>query len=614
MKKQKPLRYQQAPHAKVDGVNGNPVALRPALRSFIGGSHQLQFFEKSFTKLKLAVHDYRSGAEWLAAYTLWANLPSGTSNRRFANCITNLRKGFLRYLFEQKETDLDFSSFDTAVVASYLKWEKSNCKGLGGNESPKTVAARYTTFKTLVLIIAKSANHGHLAAESLIFPTIAFKGLGNSSNPRGLDDDDLLINIYKSARADALETINCCKQDWKTLEDECSYAPVEQYRGMKRYPSLEHVIHAVDLHFRESPTVTLGEIRKADPGLWGSICYNKFNFWRATLSTRPSAKNILPFVLLYTIYFQANTGTLRSLKINNIKDIEVLGAARTQFHLLKNRATPYERSFSKDPNDNLSPDQIHQFLMRWTSQIRKFAGQYSDHLFIFYTKEGKFRAFNHAEEVGHDADILWTKALRAFCKKWSIPDFCLSDIRMTGLDVIREIHADDIRAVMAAGGQSTERVVREHYEGKQAKRRSDASLAEIVVSMPRFIQTGGRSDPRGMATDGDVLAATPGWGCHDPYSSPRHGQLTGRLCSAFGECPSCPLAVLDINSPYSVARVLQLREELEIAKDYLHFSRWKDVFSKVASDLDEKWLPSCSKKSVMAKAASLSLPAFGRLE
>lgn len=131
--------------------------------------------------------------------------------------------------------------------------------------------------------------------------------------------------------------------------------------------------------------------------------------------------------------------------------------------------------------------------------------------------------------------------------------------------------------------------------------------------MERFVRSGGRSHVRGAPQPVDAACATPGWGCLDPYNSPIPGQIKGKLCEGFGLCPACALGLLNHESPYCVARAIQLRNEVDEAHNYMNFSRWKAVYEPVRQKLDKVWLPLVSM-DVLGKARELNLGPIGRLE
>jgi hypothetical protein len=257
---------------------------------------------------------------------------------------------------------------------------------------------------------------------------------------------------------------------------------------------------------------------------------------------------------------------------------------------------------------------LHDFVVAWTSQIRKHAGLYANNLFVFVTRERVVRGFYTGEQAGTDSDQCWKYALKQFLKRHNLPNMTISNLRATGLDIVRMLSGDDIRSVQAAGGQTSAEVINDHYDSAAAKAGRNDALGEVMTTMEGWIITKGRTDPRGAPKYADILAATPGWNCADPFDSPIPGEVKGRRCQAHGRCPGCGLSAVNRFSPYSLARTLQLLEEVNKAREYLDTKRWNEAYKEVQIALEEKWIPSFTDKSVWEAASKLSLNPIGGLE
>src|SRR5690606_39934671 len=97
-----------------------------------------------------------------------------------------------------------------------------------------------------------------------------------------------------------------------------------------------------------------------------------------------------------------------------------------------------------------------------------------------------------------------------------------------------------------------------HY-GATARHRSGAEAsAGVQAPRERWISSDGRVDARSRGPNKDRTAATPGFVCLDPFDSPLASQAKGKLCGAYGKCPSCPLATVDPDHVYALARFLQV--------------------------------------------------------
>ncbi|RQU47864.1 hypothetical protein DF147_09555 [Burkholderia cenocepacia] len=356
----------------------------------------------------------------------------------------------------------------------------------------------------------------------------------------------------------------------------------------------------------------LAEIELDSPNQAGAI--RKHSVPAVTLPFYPSPEFLFPFVLLLFIYTFANAGPLFSLTGASVKEQEVMGVKRIVLDLYKERSDTYQRSFAKDENDRFSPGQLLEVIERWTRNIRGFAGPHAEHVFVFVTKERTVRGFFTGSVDGRSSDVVWNTAVKKFCKKYGLPKILLRVIRTTGLDVTRELHDDDILAVSAVAGTKAGATLEFHYESEPTKVRRQEKLLPVMIAYERWAYLDGKPDTRRTPDDTDMLAATPGWGCLDPFASPIPGEVEGRTCQAFGRCPGCELGFVDLTSPYALARAVQLADELKAARYYLDYGRWKSAYKKALLYLLKRWLPAFSSPEVVEAAKRISLSPIGRVE
>jgi hypothetical protein len=329
----------------------------------------------------------------------------------------------------------------------------------------------------------------------------------------------------------------------------------------------------------------------------------------------PPPEDAFAFALLQAIYTHSNTGPLLSFQCDAIEEKDVLGVTRAVFNIDKNRShLRYRRSFAIQEDDPLSPQEVHKLMARWTGPIRELAGEHGGHAYLFVTKERVVRGFLTSAFDGTDSDQCWKNAAKNFAKKYGLPPISISVVRTTGLDIVREIWGDDLRAVQAAGGQLAAATIELHYEGGSAKRRRQEKLVQVMVTQERWAHSSGRPDMRGAPEAADNLAATPGWHCFDPFDSPMPGEQSGRACRAFGGCPACPLAFVDLASAYALARLIQLAEELKAARFYLPSERWEAACKDGLEALHAVWIPLFTDPEVRRAAERLELELIGEVE
>jgi hypothetical protein len=152
------------------------------------------------------------------------------------------------------------------------------------------------------------------------------------------------------------------------------------------------------------------------------------------------------------------------------------------------------------------------------------------------------------------------------------------------------------------------------YEGVQPKKVRQESIGFELSVRERMISTGGRTDTRGLAlSPREKTGVTLGFGCLDPMHSPIKGQMHGKMCSAYGACPACPKAFVDISSAPAAHRLAQLLDLLIELRPRCAESRWTKYWLRQDVFLREVWLPAFSADVINA-AAKLRLSPIPGIE
>ncbi len=623
MRKGKHSRYQQlGAEQKAKLTNADtPVSVSGELRSFTGPPENLEHFESALREFEILVASWPTGPAWIHAFVKRSNHHGIKSKRSYETIFGQFKNGFAHFLKQRGKTDLQLADYSSELILSFYSWlESDKTKMLGGIRSIETPRAESTArryFQQLRLLIDELRNDSlyKTALCHLEFPNISFSGAAASERKTEVLDDPTFKSLYEGCRDSVLETIARVSYATQIFNSDPPLLPKLARKDGNRFREMPSLLFELN---RRYPGLlpSLEIIRAEDEEIAYAIQYIHGGYRSIQEYFQPSSETLLPFMILISVYTHANTGPLRSLRRSNVSTINVLGKERICFLIEKGRGQySYKRTFALDETDLLSPDRLHRFLELWTGRVRPAAQAESiGNMFIFVSQQGGVRSFYSAVDFGTDSDSSWLNALRNICKRLGLQAICNSEIRVTGLDVVREVTNDDVRAVKAAGGQKSEGTIKLHYEGAGAIRRRNEDLSGVMVTAERWVVSDGRTDPRGEPTSADMHAATPGWGCVDAFHSPILGELSGKLCGAFGSCPACPLATLNKESAYSLARVLQLDKEVKLAMEYLDFARWKSTYERVAIALRDKWIPSFSSPRVWEEACQLNLGAIGRLE
>jgi len=612
-------RYKQLNDAQRQAITakGADVVVRAELNPYTGHAKNLPHFQEARLSFECIVQGWTTAEAWVLAFVSWSNNPKRNSPRAFRTAQSAFKNGFAAFVEATNRRALKLSEFDSAVIDEYEVWTKNRrvpegYAGAGGLTSPNTQRKEFALVKALFHELGKQPSTRSALAPGLTFREKRFPRAHASTIPTPVLDDMTWLQLIAACRKEVAETMREVRLDWAILDGpkaEPDMACV--YRG--RYANYAAALQALASAY-PGPVPTIDAVRSSNAPL-GDAVQHIHGYGRISKPLYPSAEMLLPFILLVTAYTQANTGPMRGLRRHQVEVRSVMERDRTVITFTKNRGnTQYSRSFAVDESDPFSPLELFRFVERWTARIRRFAEDHVDSVFIFVTNRHLVRAFLTAQVDGKDSDVAWRYALMKFCERNGLPYTTVSELRMTGLDIIRSLNRDDIRAVQAAGGQSAQGTIDVHYDGAGAKRRRQENLAGVMVVQERWAATGGRSDIRGAPDDCDIGAATPGWSCLDPFDSPIAGEIKGRPCQAYGRCPDCPAGGINERSPYVLARVLQLTAEVEKAQSYLDAQRWLAVYAQVLKLLRSKWIPQFTDPTVIAAAAQLNLSPIGRVE
>lgn len=622
MRKSKASRYRQLSDGQraILGEADGKVSVAGQLKSFTGRRENLKHFEAALLDFKKIVVAWPTGPAWIHAFIRRCDSQSLKSKRGYETICGQFKNGFAKFLEQKSLTQLEFSDYSTQLVIDFRAWlridstkKAGSATGDGKPRSGATSRKYFQQFQLLIDELRQDSRYGK-QLPAIVFPNIPFSGSAANQKRYEILDDLSYKNIYLGCRQLAEATSACVWYAQSIFASE-SVKPDDTRRGRGKYGDLASLLSALN-HRYPGVLPNQATIRRDEKVLCDAIQYIHGGYRAIQEYFQPSAETLLPFIILLAIYTQANTGPLRSLRVSNIQQVEVLGRQRIQLQFEKGRGQySYKRSYALDEADPLSPDGIRRTIEQWTRRIRGEAeAEAKANFFIFVSQQGRVRSFLTAVDYGSDSDSSWKNAIKNLCKLLGIEGLTTSQLRFTGLDIVREITNDDIRAVKAAGGQKAESTIKLHYEGAGAARRRHEALAEVMQTQERWVDTRGRANPRGAPDHVNISAATPGWGCIDPYCSPIPGQAHGRLCGAFGSCPACPHATLDCRSSYALARVLQLNDEVQQAMDYLDAPRWFSTYGQVAIALRNKWIPSFSDPRTWEEASQLNLGPIGRLE
>lgn len=359
----------------------------------------------------------------------------------------------------------------------------------------------------------------------------------------------------------------------------------------------------------------------------------------------PSFRDLVPFVQLMAIHLYYNQSTLLGSKVSDysiqtgaIGRDELVAEAEDLAHdkeagkadTLTLRANPLKpraggkRQLQVRPvtNDADNPASIWAFVQEWTQWVRPLVQPLQRNvLFIAVARHNRrYKSVNDMVQPFWSSNAQmpggtnWDGNYKSFCKDHDLPYYPLSCIRPTVLDMIDNLYGGDIRMKAAAAVHAEEDTTYKRYSTSGQIARGDENLAWVLVWRERWRKSRGKIDPRGLpeGKGADVGAATPGWKCADPFSGPLN-QEHGKPCKAYGMCPACPHASIDVNNPYAAAQALNLLNAVDKASEEMAPVAWLEKWAPVREKLVGGWLLLFSD-AVLADAAKERLSPLPALE
>lgn len=279
----------------------------------------------------------------------------------------------------------------------------------------------------------------------------------------------------------------------------------------------------------------------------------------------------------------------------------------------KNRANglPQVRTFPLNPSDPFSVPSLLEQINIHTAWYRPYALPRDRHR-VFLVWSGQMGRPPTSLLAEGDIQVSLKRAIRRFTIRHKLPAITLSALRQTVADAVHFISDGDAQAVKTIMGHRSIKTGERSYNSSGQMLRRSSQLANAVRHRQRFVDSAGRVPLENVETDAPPSAATPGFQCWDIYNSPVLGQEPGRMCSAYGYCPDCPLSCCRRDDPHAAGRLLQLKELLEVTREQVDHIRWSAHWLPQYEALLCDWLPNMHA-SALATAKNLFLSPLPRL-
>ncbi|MGO7446529.1 hypothetical protein ACC668_17790 [Rhizobium ruizarguesonis] len=505
----------------------------------------------------------------------------------------------------------EYSDISSEFVAEFLEWLWGQ-----GNVIPRvndtcglsyiTAAPIYNLVKSFIEYIKGSEEFAHLAPQLIEFdPNPSRKGYRDIQTIPGLPEAHVAA-IRRACIAELTITFDQLKKGRSFIEDQRIVVP----KLDSRPPAFKQLAVCVKAyHHAESLGITRAELRRRYPGLYRATDGDPYPSHGTVLShLHFTRRSIVPVVILLQMHLSFEPDTLLNLDWEEEEDSFLYGSSRGKLTGEKYRGGYSKKSKPYVRNDkrSFSPGDLIDMLRLITTASALHIPGKCTRIFCFARMNGSFGTFPISSR--------FTKGLNQFIKQHELPHFNLSNLRKTGADIIAKVSGGDVAEQKEWLRHRTVATTLKSYQSPSSIARREEQLAHSQNVRVRRVKTAGKIETRDASLPTrQRLAATVGFYCLDPYDSPVAGQYKGELCTAFGLCPTCPLAQVDKSSARDFARLKQVRDRLIEARSIVDPSRWKTRWASVLEALEGVWLPAFTPE--VAEAAShLVLPPIPEIE
>ena len=306
----------------------------------------------------------------------------------------------------------------------------------------------------------------------------------------------------------------------------------------------------------------------------------------------PNPRLLVPFAILLSLFTGVNTGSLLESRVADYTTEAMFGKLRFHWKIWKERAKRDQYgSIAQHLADAVHPEQLVAFLRRWTEYLRPLAhASDSQFLFLCVTLRGPRSVMTFKSTcAGPTGSELWTSNLDRFLHEHKLQHVTSRQFRVSALEIVHQVTGGDLRQMQAQANQKNLLTTEKHYVSDTVKKRDDERLVQIIQGRERWVRTGGQIDTRGQPENADITAATPGWGCLDPFSG--YFDAPDTLCSAYGQCPICPFGSIDFGSVYACAQVHNLIAAHRSAINTMAPAAWLKRCAPVIDRLMNECLP-----------------------
>lgn len=284
-----------------------------------------------------------------------------------------------------------------------------------------------------------------------------------------------------------------------------------------------------------------------------------------------SPEDLLPFYLAVLVQTSGNPDAIKGLKRQSIHP-HPLRADLERLQWMKQRSGKEQYADFPIGRHWSAPSLVRRIMMLNHDLLDKCEARFQTSVFISQNPR--------ARNVRVPAKDVFHKELLRFIERNSLAPFHFRDVRKAGA---REHHRAAGSIMAAKERLNHESVVttsRYTSLGDRAKshedviRRFQGEIVRLSMASPG---TSSMAAPSTIATASKVSQTAEtvfGFKCKSPLSGIVNGSSEGKLCLQFTRCATCPGAVVTVDDPDVVARLLAASTALEDAKNRAVSEGW----------------------------------------
>lgn len=473
------------------------------------------------------------------------------------------------------------SDLNSTMIVRYIEWLSRQVRPDGSPWHIRTRASAYGGVRALLRWLQR-CRPGLLPR--LDFPRIAFPGQRMASRRiaplevqtlraimKACEEEITALRALRERAARELALARMARSGKvRTLGEVLLYVE-EHYRGIM--PS----VLSLDGDLNRTATDALGGYRLIEPCLY------------------PRPESIYPYYLAILIQTAGNPMAIAHLGIDCLQPLPLLDD-RELLVWAKGRSERLQRRSFRS-TDPFAPPTLVREIIQWTQRLRPhLPPTYRTRLFVYKGKRGIYPISGFVVKKFRDR----------FAAPHDLPRFALSAIRPGVLSAFYRASGNLYEVKEIANHvhiSTTEHYVRGPEVQSQNRARiaaiQGAYLGQIQRRHPSTADTS-RSDlqqAQDSSVPHDAAVSMFGFNCKDPFAGIAPGTRAGELCTHFLGCFTCPNAVITAE-PISIARLMQARDHLRAASDYVHPARWEAIYKPQMRILEEDILTRFSAREL----------------